>query len=79
MRSPLQLLSLSPIQSLMMINSLSLQCLDLILKLDALLFFFLFLLMRPLQNPFGFLLVKGKFLLFLLVVFVDLGVFHLEL
>ena len=79
MCTPLKFLSFPPIQTLMMVNGLPFQCLDLVLELDTFFFLLLFLLMRPLQDALGLLFVEREFLFFLLVVLVHLCVFHLKL
>ncbi len=79
MGSSLQLLRFSTIQSLMMVDSLPLQSLDLCLELLLLHLVVILLSIRPLLYPLRLLFVKGEFLLFQVVVFIDLGVFHLEL
>jgi hypothetical protein len=79
MCSSLKFLSFSPVQTFMVIDGLPFQSFYLIFKLNAFLFLLLFLLMGPLQDSLCLLLVKGEFLLLLLVVLVHLCVLHLEL
>jgi hypothetical protein len=60
------------------IDCLSFQRLDLCFQLFLLHFVVILLSVRPFLDPLRFFLVKSEFLLFQVVVFVNLSVFHLE-
>ena len=79
MSSSLQLFSFSSVQSFMVIYGLPLQSLYLFLELNLLSLILILLSIRPLKDASGFFFVESKFLLFKLLVFVDLSVFHFEL
>jgi hypothetical protein len=59
----LQFLCLPPIESFVVVDGLSFECLNLILELNALLFLLLLLGVGPVQNPLGLFFVKSELLL----------------
>lgn len=79
MCTSLQLFCLPPIQPLMMINCLPLQCFDLCLQPLFLNLFILLLSLWPLIDPLSLLLIPGKLLLLLLLVLITTWILHLEL